>query len=235
MKHDKLDELLRLKSTGEITPEEKLEMENLIRTNEEACRQYLDYTSVDAMLKWQFDETTVPVIPKKPNIITFRRVLMAAAALLVLGLGIHFWHPIEPKGTNTEELPVLVESKYDKPHTLSGWSFLPALDADYEVLGPARVRLNRGEVYAASTPYPQGQRPHLEIETPAGNVTAKGTRFYVSTSKKEKEEEMKITRVLVMTGIVGLSNIFGSAEAQEGGQLLATSKTARQTLMREGD
>ena len=59
MKHDKLDELLRLKSTGEITPEEKLEMENLIRTNEEACHQYLDYTSVDAMLKWQFDETTV--------------------------------------------------------------------------------------------------------------------------------------------------------------------------------
>ena len=46
---------------------------------------------------------------------------------------------------------------------------------------------------------------------------------------------MKITRVLVMTGIVGLSNIFGSAEAQEGEQLLATSKTAPQTLMREGN
>ena len=27
MKHDKLDELLRLKSTGEITPEEKVELE----------------------------------------------------------------------------------------------------------------------------------------------------------------------------------------------------------------
>ena len=112
MKHDKLDELLRLKSTGEITPEEKVELENLIRTDEEACRQYLDYTSVDAMLKWQFDETTVPVIPKKPNFITFRRVLMAAAALLVLGLGIHFWQPIEPKGSKVEEFAVLVESKY---------------------------------------------------------------------------------------------------------------------------
>ena len=46
---------------------------------------------------------------------------------------------------------------------------------------------------------------------------------------------MKITRVLVMTGIVGLSNIFGSAEAQEGEQLLATSKTAPQKLMLEGN
>ena len=152
MKHEKLDELLRLKSTGEISHEEKVELENLIRTDEEACRQYIDYTSVDAMLKWQFDETTVPVIPKKPKVFTFERVLMAAAALLVLGLGIHFWRPIEPKGPKAEEFPVLVESKYGKTHTLSGWSFLPALDADYEVLGPARVRLSRGEAYAASTP-----------------------------------------------------------------------------------
>ena len=29
MKHDKLDELLRLKSTGEITPEERVELEDL--------------------------------------------------------------------------------------------------------------------------------------------------------------------------------------------------------------
>ena len=68
MRHERLDELLRLKSTGEITPEERVELENLIRTDEEACRQYLNYTTVDAMLQWQFDETTVPVIPKKPAI-----------------------------------------------------------------------------------------------------------------------------------------------------------------------
>ena len=165
-------------------------MENLIRTNEEACRQYLDYTSVDAMLKWQFDETTVPVIPKKPNVITFRRVLMAAAALLVLGLGIHFWHPIEPKGTNTEELPVLVESKYDKPHTLSGWSFLPALDADYEVLGPARVRLNRGEVYAASTPYPKGNAPIWRLRPRPATPRLKGPVFtYPHPKRKGRRNE----------------------------------------------
>ncbi|MEK9984273.1 MAG: hypothetical protein VW879_05995, partial [Opitutae bacterium] len=131
MRHERLDELLRLKSTGEITPEERVELENLIRTDEEACRQYLDYTSVDAMLKWQFDEATVPVIPNKPKVLTFGRVLMAVAALLVLGLGIHFWQPIEPKGPKAEDFPVFVESKYGKPHTLEGWSFLPALDADY--------------------------------------------------------------------------------------------------------
>ena len=39
MRHERLDELLRLKSTGEITPEERVELENLIRTDEEACRQ----------------------------------------------------------------------------------------------------------------------------------------------------------------------------------------------------
>ena len=45
MRHERLDELLRLKSTGEITPEQRVELEDLIRTDEEACRQYLDYTS----------------------------------------------------------------------------------------------------------------------------------------------------------------------------------------------
>ena len=156
MKHDKLDELLRLKSTGEITPEEKVELEDLIRTDEEACRQYLDYTSVDAMLKWQFDETTVPVIPKKPNFITFRRVLMAAAALLVLGLGIHFWPTVEPKGPKGEEFPVLVESQYGKPHTLEGWSFCPLSIQTTRSWAGACAWVTRA---CRLHPYPQGQRP----------------------------------------------------------------------------
>ena len=188
MKHDKLDELLRLKSTGEITPEQRLELEELIRTDEEACRQYLDYTTVDAMLQWQFDETTVPVIPKKPKCHHLRKGSDGSCGSLVLGLGIHFWQPIEPKGTNAEEFPVLVESKYGKPHTLSGWSFLPASMPTTRFWGRP-VRLGRGEVYAASTPYPQGNAPIWRLRPRPATSRLKGPVFTYPHPKKKRKKK----------------------------------------------
>ena len=71
---------------------------------------------------------------------------MAVAALLVLGLFIHFWQPIEPKGPKAEDFPVLVESKYGKlPYPFRVEFPACARCRLRGLLGPARVRLSRGE------------------------------------------------------------------------------------------
>ena len=96
--------------------------------------------------------------------------------------------------------------------------------ARYEVLGPRRLRLDEGEVLVHVEPAEE----QFVVETPAGEATALGTRFYVRTYAM-KEEAMKgsrfVTAVVVLSGVVQLANLQG-VETARPGEVLSAEETA---------
>jgi serine protease inhibitor len=122
--------------------------------------------------------------------------------------------------------PQVVGPVAPEPILAAGWRVEPTGKADYRVLGPTAIRLDRGELYVESTAGGDPAGP-LTIETPAGMATARGTRFYVGCHADTKEEERPmttrrttimtdttrtktmLTRVLVLAGMVTLANVHG--------------------------
>ncbi|MEM7393216.1 MAG: hypothetical protein AAF492_12800, partial [Verrucomicrobiota bacterium] len=255
--HETMDELLRLLSSGEIDEDQQRQLEQLIQKSPEARKQYVDYVEVDALLNWRYGEArpfeAAPEsfglsLPNDSGATPFKWAL-AAGLLIAVGLTILFAvfnkDPVEiadapdPVPVPIPELPVQIASRYSEATRLSGWVFFASTDAVHEVTGEAEVRLDRGELYAASMPEVEN-RPHLHILTPAGQVTAKGTRFHITTRKdtttmNQTNKIEHFTRVLIMTGVVALSNAFGSAEAAQGEQLQSTSTTSPKKLQQAGN
>lgn len=106
--------------------------------------------------------------------------------------------------------------------------------ASFAVIAPGRVRLDEGELFVKSVAMEpgEGERAPLSIETAAGIATAKGTEFYVgnhSIENSKKEEKMKTPntmRVLVLSGVVTLTNPFGTVAGEANDLLVATPDSA---------
>jgi len=124
--------------------------------------------------------------------------------------------------------------------TLSAdWQVQPTGDAQYEVISPTQIRLDRGELLVQSVSGGEPSRG-LTVETPAGMVRATGTRFFVGTHRLEPFERTKgtavnhsqrsYTRVLVLAGVVALTNasvtVTGRAD-----DLLAAQTGAKPTKL----
>ncbi len=135
------------------------------------------------------------------------------------------------------------------PHTAvelaEGCHLEPQGEAAYELIGPRRVQLIRGELLVRIDEAGASAAP-LEIVTPAGEVRASATRFLVETwpahsaatdsaepSTIEENPTMKparrfgpyLTRVLVVAGLVELVNPLGSVTGRPGELLCAETMT----------
>ena len=259
MSNKEFDSLLLKLTEGSLEEAERARLEELIRKDDALRLHYLSYLEVDAMLKWRsggvrdIPVTSDELIRMPAPRSTMAPVLRIAAAFAITtGLGLFAWKAfrggqapsnIVIEGPTPVEGPTLattpIASMYAEPVTLKGWQFFATTKAQYEITGEAEVRLDRGELYAASQPI-DGDRPPLNIHTPAGTATATGTRFFVSTDPQEPtmkpaQSAIHLTRVLVMTGVVSLSNPLGAAEAAPGDQLTSTTSTAPKKLLRDGN
>ncbi|MHC4644419.1 MAG: DUF3160 domain-containing protein [Planctomycetota bacterium] len=97
--------------------------------------------------------------------------------------------------------------------------------ANYQVLGPRRIALERGEIFVEVCPAEE----KVVVETPAGAATALGTKFYVKTNEREEQEMNKakfMTTVMVVSGIVQLSNSYGAEKAGSGEVMAAAVDSA---------
>lgn len=109
---------------------------------------------------------------------------------------------------------------------LTGWRVLPTGAAEYRLLAGNRVRLDRGELLAEITEGEDPARPELTVETSAGNVTATGERFYVAchdfkTPRTNGGIMNRLTRVLVLSGVVTLTTTLGTVTGPAGHLLAA--------------
>ena len=116
-------------------------------------------------------------------------------------------------------------SRDDSTVRLAGCRIAAVGQARFEVLGPRRVKLLSGEVFLDVEP----RTDRFVVETPAGQATALGTRFYVKTRPAKGETEMKssyLTTVLVVSGLVQLANPQGTAAAGPGEVVTALEGSA---------
>jgi hypothetical protein len=114
-----------------------------------------------------------------------------------------------------------------KPVELVGCRVYPVRKANYQVLGSRRIRLEQGEIFLEVCPAEE----KVVVETPAGAATALGTKFYVRTSERKEQEMNKAkfrTTVVVVSGIVQLSNAYGAEKAGGGEVVAAASNSAPQ-------
>ncbi len=149
--------------------------------------------------------------------------LAAAAALVVISLSV--WKTIVPP------TPVPL-ARLD-----ARWVLEPTAGADYRVLDTNRVELRKGELRLHSL-----QPASMVVETPGAIATAQGTDFFIGThaaktkdnpqpNNQERNNKMKLkmqnlTRVLVLTGVVTLTNAHGETTGKADNLLVAEAGKA---------
>ena len=101
-------------------------------------------------------------------------------------------------------------------------------DAEYEVLAPRLLRLDRGQVSLRVEP----AEAMLVVRTPAAKVTALGTEFSVDVGRRERRERRgggparPVTTVAVQVGTVRVQNDHGVETATAGESIVAWSDAA---------
>ena len=154
------------------------------------------------------------------------RWIAAAAACLVVSLTMWLQQPQEAApGRPSSQAASLVVTEL-----APGW-VCESRGATFSVVAPGRVRLEQGELFVKSVAMDagKGERRPLSIETDAGVATAKGTEFFIGSHDKQRGEEMnamKATRVLVLSGIVTLTNQFGAVAGEANDLLVADPDSA---------
>jgi RNA polymerase sigma factor (sigma-70 family) len=164
------------------------------------------------------------------------RVVLAAAAVVLLGVGMGAWIGVRWSSTHSPDRPGPHSSdraaRQDLPAAfLNGRGRLvPAGDdTRFTVIDAGRglVRLERGEVYVE---LPPGEGLTAEVETPAGTATSLGTRFYAHYGSTAPATP--VLAVVVLGGTVEVSNSQGRAVGEVGEVVLAEAGTAPE---RHGD
>jgi serpin B len=155
--------------------------------------------------------------------------ILAAAACFVVGISLWF---NQPPGVTPGENPTHYASALTITKLAPGW-MCESRGARFTKLAPGRVRLDQGELHVKSAAVGPGEdaRSPLSIETQAGIATAKGTEFYIGNHQKNKQKGNKMnamhaTRVLVLSGIVTLTNQFGAVAGEANDLLVADPDSA---------
>ncbi|MBT7066826.1 MAG: hypothetical protein HN919_11025, partial [Verrucomicrobia bacterium] len=151
--------------------------------------------------------------------------IAAMAACLVIGLTMWLPPPQEVAPGRPSQAARLATTEL-----APGW-VCESRGATFSIIAPGRVRLEQGELFVKSVAMDagKGERRPLSIETDAGVATAKGTEFFIGSHDNESKREgdemnaMNATRVLVLSGIVTLTNQFGAVAGEANDLLVATA------------
>ncbi len=205
MSREELQRLLSAREHSDLDVTDHQRLQQLLE-DDDLLEAAVDQLEVDALLRWHHGAVAaaVPAAAEQPRPLAWRwpRVLQALAAALLLAFGIFwFWPP---------------ETGHFGVELVANWRAQPTGDAEFTVLQPRRIHLTRGELFVQSTGTSAGT---LSITTPYGEVHAHGTAFFVGaheTIVKTKTKETmtmsrNLTRVLVLSGTVTLSNALGAA------------------------
>ena len=162
--------------------------------------------------------------------------IFAAAACVLAAIGI--WQmasqdPGPPRVDNRPSPPAV--------QLVAHWKITPTGNANFEVVEPTVVHLDRGELLIESTEINDElkqrdiSRTPLRIKTPNGEAVATGTRFYIGTHPPQKNEERAMlkstSRVLILSGVVTLTTAMGSIEGTPGDLLAAEADNAPTKLV----
>jgi serpin B len=143
------------------------------------------------------------------------RPIALAAASVLLALGVAVWRAGPDQTPNRPDKPSPVAAHVRGGVLAAGWRG-EGQGVKYQIAEPGLVRLQRGELFVESAPVASADTPRgtLRIETPAGIVTAKGTKFYIGAHTEAPQKKgipmKQMTRVLVLAGMVTLANPLGT-------------------------
>jgi uncharacterized protein YfaS (alpha-2-macroglobulin family) len=283
---DELDELLLLHSQHDLSDQQRLRLEELVRDNPEARTQILAYVRVDAQLQWRSSKAkdvdaatplSVKPLSDKPGSSTADSrqrdqsirwfVGVVLAALVLIGVWMNWPRkpvdspnvsnpPLEIVNVPNVDIVPVVATRYEQPFHLAGWRIQVTKGSQYEISKTGNLVLMSGEAYVSGH-----YNPHVdadfEIETPAGRLQARGTRYFVATSQQtpensetnenseksgtQTEEAGTVknighqTRLCVLAGLVVFVNGFGEVEAGAGENAQATDTTPPAKLKAEGN
>ncbi|NQU25071.1 MAG: hypothetical protein HQ567_27610, partial [Candidatus Nealsonbacteria bacterium] len=219
-----LTELIDAVRGERITTEQIARLEDVLRRHDDARRYYLRAMR----LQGYFEQNAVgippagqaPVVAEMPLIrpaastsrtVPRRRLprwiavaSTLAACLIVVGWWAVsvVWKGPPQQGAGPRQQAVVLSP---------AWKIEPTGTAGFSIVDEAVVQLDRGELRVASV----GNVPaaNLLIRTPGGDVSASGTQFLVgyhrpTIQSKGKQAMFKpLTRVLVLTGVVTLTNV----------------------------
>ncbi len=167
-----------------------------------------------------------------------RAAWVAAAAAACLAVGATVWFATRdgsPSGPSVVKVKPHVPAPVAPVLRVPGWRVQPIGDAECSVVTDQSIRLDRGELLVESAPLAAGATPAaLKIETPVAVASATGTRFYIGTHEETPQQKgtrmTKLTRVLVLTGVVTLSNALGTVTGGAN-DLLAAEAGAQPTAL----
>jgi serpin B len=166
----------------------------------------------------------------------WRPIALAAAASILLAVGAAIWLAGPDKTPQKPDGPIAVTT----PHVATpvqvaslgpGWR-AEGRAAEYEIVEPGLVRLERGELFVESVPVEGGEAPRetLKIETSAGVATATGTKFYIGSHAEAPQKKgatmTRMTRILVVAGMVTLANPMGTVTGGANDLLAAEADAA---------
>ena len=148
---------------------------------------------------------------------------LAVAVLLV-------WQPEPGKPPPAHPIDVVDDSTTLVITTVANWRIESNRTGAYQVLGPRRIHLDRGELRINSTD--KDDKGPLLVETPAGVVTAGQTDCIVGVHEARSPNIEgppmlnHLTRVLVLAGIASLANPHGTTSGGPGHLLAAEADAA---------
>ncbi len=207
-----LDELLAQAELDALDAAQSARLNDLLREHDGALEAIVESLEVDALLRWHHGVARPEArIVRRPRV--WRVLGLATAAAALFAIAYLNWGA----GVSEKALPEV--AAYQSMQT-GNWAIESHRDAQFEVVSQSVVRLARGELLVRSVALDPGA---LVIETPGGRVQAEGTEFYVGAHERAGGLlPMKtMTRVLVLSGTVALSNSLGSATAGRGELLVA--------------
>jgi serine protease inhibitor len=194
--------------------------------DDESLREFGRQLAMDSLLMEALLERPAEIqSPPRPR---WRAPALAVAASVLLSIGVTamLWTR-DPERALPDTKAIATA-----PRLAAGWRIIPTGDAVYRVMAPGSVRLDRGEIAVESVPGDGGaDRPALTIATPDSTAKASESEFLIATYPIEpstpKGPAMRsLTRILVLAGVVAMSNPHGAVTGQAGQLLAADSDKA---------
>jgi len=174
---------------------------------------------------------------------------VAAGACAVVAVGVWQYGPPEtaslPPVPPRAVVPLITAPREPVVTLAAGCRIEPVREASYQVVGPRRVQLRRGELYVEIDRDRSDDEPFV-VETPAGEAKAVGTRFLVETQSFKPDPKdspqpqgvlkmastlsraSSLTRVLVLAGVVQLVNTDVNLVGRSGQVLAADTLKAQE-------